>query len=211
MWTLAFGHHEYRRRPTATRQHAKRRWRRSRKAGGGNKSGRARESSVHFPEVRPVNRFGRRSRRIARTFWDSSPCCNRQKRCDRKSRCEDKWELMLVRCHPFPPGSQMILGPLLQGHRLDICDADQLNQSIGIDSPWGLRRCRKHCLVTCVSALSKQWKRGRRGVRRPSALRSAPVLRSNGCNAGVITGCVHRNRAVVADLFWKTMPRASLP
>src|SRR5262249_26454810 len=35
-----------------------------------------------------------------------------------------------------------------------------LNESIGIDSPWGLRRCRKHCLVTCVSALSKQWKRG---------------------------------------------------
>jgi hypothetical protein len=45
--------------------------------------------------------------------------------------------------------------------------------------------------------LSKQWKRGRRGVRRPSALRSAPVLRSNGCNAGVITGCVRRNRAAV--------------
>jgi hypothetical protein len=31
---------------------------------------------------------------------------------------------------------------------------------------------------------------GRRGVRRPSALRSAPVLQSNGCNAGVMTGCV---------------------
>ena len=55
------------------------------------------------------------------------------------------------------------------------------------------------------------WKRGRRGVRRPSALRSAPVLRSNGCNAGVITGCVRRNRAAVAVLSWKTMASASLP
>ncbi len=52
---------------------------------------------------------------------------------------------------------------------------------------------------------------GRRGVRRPSALRSAPVLQSNGCNAGVITGCVRRNRAAVAVLFWKPMPSASLP
>src|SRR5262245_32812409 len=52
---------------------------------------------------------------------------------------------------------------------------------------------------------------GRRGVRRPSALRSAPALRSNGCNAGVITGCVRRNRAAVAVLFWKTMASASLP
>ena len=52
---------------------------------------------------------------------------------------------------------------------------------------------------------------GRRGVRRPSALRSAPVLRSNGCNAGVITGCVRRIRAAVAVLSWKTMASASLP
>jgi transposase len=50
---------------------------------------------------------------------------------------------------------------------------------------------------------------GRRGVRRPSALRSAPVLQS--CNAGVMTGCVRRNRAAVAVLFWKPMPSASLP
>ena len=83
----------------------------------------AEERSVHFPEVRPVNRSGRRiRRRIARTFRDSSPCRNRQKRRGRKNRCEDKCELMLVRCHLFPPGSDDP-GPLLQGHRLDICGA----------------------------------------------------------------------------------------
>lgn len=85
-----------------------------------------------------------------------------------------------------------------------------LSESIGIDSLSGARPCRNHCLVTCVSELSKQSKRGRRDVRRPSALKSAPALRSNGCNGGVIMECVRRNRGAVVALFWKTMPIASL-
>jgi transposase len=46
-------------------------------------------------------------------------------------------------------------------------------------------------------------------VKRPSALKSVPVLPSNGCNVGVITGCVYRSRGAVAALFWKTMRSAS--
>jgi hypothetical protein len=53
--------------------------------------------------------------------------------------------------------------------------------------------------------------RDRRDVRRPSALRSVRVLRSNGCNVGAIMECVRRSRVVVADLFWRTIPSASLP
>src|SRR5262249_21962513 len=76
---------------------------------------------------------------------------------------------------------------------------------------WGLRRCRNRCRVTCVSELSKQWKRERRDVRWPSALKLVPALRSSGCNVGVIMGCVGRNRGAVAALLWKIMPSASLP
>jgi transposase len=53
---------------------------------------------------------------------------------------------------------------------------------------------------------------GRRGVRRGRALGDQRQFwQSNGCNAGVMTGCVRRNRAPVAVLFWKPMPSASLP
>ena len=46
-------------------------------------------------------------------------------------------------------------------------------------------------------------------MKRPSALRSVPAPRSNGCDVGVTRGCVHRNRGAVAGLFWKTMPSTS--
>jgi hypothetical protein len=60
------------------------------------------------------------------------------------------------------------------------------------------------------SELSKRCKRERRDVRRLNVLRLVPAPRSNGCNVGVITGCVRRNRAAVADLLWNSMPSASL-
>jgi transposase len=49
-----------------------------------------------------------------------------------------------------------------------------VSESIALIRLWGLPGCRNRCRVTCVSELSKQWKRERRDVKRPSALRSVP-------------------------------------
>ena len=49
-----------------------------------------------------------------------------------------------------------------------------MSESIALIRLWGLPGCRNRCRVTCVSELSKQWKRERRDVKRPSAFEISP-------------------------------------